>query len=111
MRNVEPRESEKYQSLEVLFEPFIQLPFDDLPDEIKSQWELAEMTHSWDSITPNQRRGLAKDHDSIYDPARRVRLIAGELIDEMNADAWWLMESVLPLHAAMLLLTCAPNSA
>ena len=69
MRNVEPLESEQYQSLEILIEPFIELPFDDLPEEIKSHWNREETVYFWDSFTPTGRREIAQRHDIHNDPA------------------------------------------
>ena len=71
-------DSEEYESLAKLIEPYVDGPFDKLPDGLRQRVIEAFDFESepfdarqWGKLTPDKRRSLAKQWDLDIDPAKR----------------------------------------
>lgn len=71
MTNTKSPESGQYESLVGLIEPFIELPFDSLPEPLRNRVKRAFLL-SWDSCTHERRRSQAVQHDFHCDPASQA---------------------------------------
>lgn len=105
-------ESEQYEPLVDLFKPFLEMPLDSLPKPLLKWVSKAYHQNSeyWDKNSTEQRGRQIDEYDCEHNPARRVERAAGWWIAIMDANAWWLAESISPLNAAMLLSRWNPNT-
>jgi len=68
MTNTKPLKTAQHEPLAGLIEPFIDSPFDSLPEPLRIRVKRA-FPLSWDSWMPHQRRSLAQKDDCQHDPA------------------------------------------
>lgn len=107
-------DGKKYESLEILMEPFMHLSLNALPDPVRKRVEEDEfLCMFWDS-RPDQRRSLANQHDQNNDPVLRNSpdAKAGMHIGYLgvpHVQAWLTMGAVTPQNAALLLFGENPS--
>ena len=102
-------ENDKYESLHGLIQHHLNDEFCALPDNVRER-VTREIIGHWDGWTPEQRSSIAIQHDMQHDPAHQVEYAAGWWIATMDANSWWLAESISPINAAMLLSRRNPNT-
>lgn len=85
----------KYEPFSELIEPYLEGPFSAMPDELRQRLvDSGSLLGSWDAFKPEDRRSLAEQHDSQYDPARRdwrnrIDQLTGEIEDCYRQIAEW----------------------
>lgn len=105
-------DGEKYESLAGLIEPYADGQFAELLEGLCERVIEAFSPHSWDELTPFQRRSLARDDDAEHDPSLRIDLAAGfhEADYELNhVQAWLTMGAVTPRNATLLFFGQNPS--
>lgn len=112
-------DSEEYESLAKLIEPYADGPFDKLPDGLRQcvieafDFESEPFdARQWDELTPSKRRSLARDYDADHDPTKKIEQVAGmhEVDYRPNhVQAWLTMGAVSPLEAALLFFGQNPS--
>ena len=112
-------DSEEYESLAKLIEPYADGPFDKLHDGLRQcvieafDFESEPFgARQWDELTPSKRRSLARDYDADHDPTKKIEQVAGmhEVDYRPNhLQAWLTMGAVSPLEAALLFFGQNPS--
>lgn len=105
-------DGEKYESLAGLIEPYADGQFAELLEGLCERVIEAFSPHSWDELTPFQRRSLARLDDVQHDPSLRIDLAAGfyEADYELNhVQAWLTMGAVTPRNATLLFFGQNPS--
>lgn len=98
-------DGEKYDSLAGLIEPCAEGQFVVLPDGLRERVSNAFSPHSWDELTPFQRRSLARQYDAQHDPALKIDRDAEAHIGYYrpnHVQAWLMMGAVSPQNAALV---------
>ncbi len=105
-------ESPDWEKLRVELNLYFDRRYDELPEHIREYVKQAffPCPEYWDGYTLEKRKRQINDYDLKHNPARQIERKAGEWLYSMDANAWWLAESISPTHAAMLLSRRNPNT-
>jgi hypothetical protein len=101
----------QWESVVLLAKPYLEIPYAELPEILRQH--VVEAFHSrpdyWDTYSVEQRRVQIDRYDLKNNPERAIECAAEWYDTTMDASAWWLAESITPIHAAMLLCQHNPN--
>lgn len=104
--------NKKYESVVLLAQPYLEKSYAELPENLREYIDAAfyPCPEYWDTYTRKKRERQIDEYDLQQNPGRQIEYNAGWWLWSMDANAWWLAESISPLHAAMLLSRFNPNT-
>ncbi|MFZ6640314.1 hypothetical protein ACO0LL_11270 [Undibacterium sp. TC4M20W] len=98
-------------SLLTTISPYFESKYSELTEYLRAHVDAAfyPCPEYWDTYTRKQREAQINDYDLQYNPFRQVENKAVWWSVSMDASIWWNIDSITPLHAAMLLARLNPN--